>query len=140
LSVYFDASVILSLLVDDALTARAEAYVARENPTPTISDWAAAEVSAAIGVRLRRGELDLAGATKALSQFDIWRSATATRCTVTADDAVAADSFLRRLDLTLRAPDALHLAIARRLTAPLATFDTRMADAAIALGIRLAPA
>jgi uncharacterized protein len=139
LNVYFDASLVASLLLQDALTERAEAYLAREAPSPVISDWAAAEVAGAFGVRLRRGELDEAGAKKALGQLDAWRTIAASRCAVEADDIVAADGLLRRFDLALRAPDALHLAIARRLAAPLATFDSRMRDAAAALGLQLAP-
>jgi predicted nucleic acid-binding protein len=139
LSVYFDASLIVSTLLPDALSGRADAYIRRELPTPIVSDFAATEVSAVIGVKLRRGVLDIAGARRALDEFDIWRSAVTTRCDLTTDDVAAADSFLRRLDLALRAPDALHLAIARRLGAPLATFDVRMSDAATALGIQLAP-
>ena len=43
-------------------------------------------------------------------------------------------AFLRRLDLTLRTPDALHIAIAQRLAAELMTFDQKMAASARALG------
>ncbi len=46
-----------------------------------------------------------------------------------------AQTMLRRLDLVLRAPDAINLAIAQRLGAELATFDIRMAECARALGI-----
>jgi hypothetical protein len=47
---------------------------------------------------------------------------------------------LRRLDLTLRTPDALNIAIAQRVGATLATFDAKMADAARALGTEVAAA
>lgn len=50
-------------------------------------------------------------------------------------DVAEADTLLRRLDLGLRAPDMLHVVIARRLGATLATFDRRMADAARTLGL-----
>jgi predicted nucleic acid-binding protein len=43
-----------------------------------------------------------------------------------------------RLDLTLRTPDAIHIAIARRLDATLVTFDQRMATNARALGMAVA--
>jgi predicted nucleic acid-binding protein len=42
--------------------------------------------------------------------------------------------FLRRLNLTLRTDDALHIAIAQRVGAELLTFDRPMANAARALG------
>jgi predicted nucleic acid-binding protein len=139
LSVYFDASLIVSMLLPDALSVRADAYIRKEAPTPIVSDFAAAEVASVVGAKLRRGALDVAGARRALDEFDTWRTTVATQSSLAADDVAVADGFLRRLDLTLRAPDALHLAIARRLGSPLATFDVRMTDAARALGLQLAP-
>ncbi|MGD9616467.1 MAG: PIN domain-containing protein [Alphaproteobacteria bacterium] len=53
-------------------------------------------------------------------------------------DVAAATIFLRRLDLTLRTPDAFHLAIAQRLGATLVTFDRRMAGSAGTLGVAVA--
>jgi predicted nucleic acid-binding protein len=43
----------------------------------------------------------------------------------------------RRLDLPLRTPDALNIAIAQRVGADLVTFDDRMVASARALGITL---
>jgi hypothetical protein len=43
--------------------------------------------------------------------------------------------FVRRFDLALRVPDALHLAIARRLDVALVTLDRRLATAAGELGV-----
>jgi predicted nucleic acid-binding protein len=44
---------------------------------------------------------------------------------------------IRRLDLNLRAPDAINLAIALRLGAALATFDRRMTENARTLGLAI---
>jgi hypothetical protein len=53
---------------------------------------------------------------------------------MTSADVTAAAGFLRRLDLTLRRQDALHIAIAQRVGAALFTFDQQMTSAARALG------
>jgi uncharacterized protein len=45
-------------------------------------------------------------------------------------DVRLAAAYVRRFDLALRAPDALHLAIARRLDIALVTLDRRMMAAA----------
>ncbi len=52
-----------------------------------------------------------------------------------AADMRLAGVFVRRFDLTLRVPDALHLAIARRLDVALVTLDRRLTTAAGELGI-----
>lgn len=46
-----------------------------------------------------------------------------------------ATAFVRRPDITLRAPDAIHIAAASRLGATLLTLDHGMARAAAALGV-----
>ena len=53
-------------------------------------------------------------------------------------DMVGAASFMRRLDLNLRTPDALNIAIAQRLAAELVTFDEKMAANARQLGVSVA--
>ncbi len=55
-------------------------------------------------------------------------------------DVKRADAVMRRLDLTLRTPDALHIAIAERIGATMATFDDKMAAAARILGLAVAAA
>jgi predicted nucleic acid-binding protein len=50
-------------------------------------------------------------------------------------DIQLASSFVRRFDLTLRAPDALHTAICHRHGLTFVTLDNRLALAATALGV-----
>jgi uncharacterized protein len=54
---------------------------------------------------------------------------------VHAVDVRLAGIYVRRFDLGLRAPDAVHIAIARRLDATLVTLDRRLAAAARELGV-----
>ena len=54
-----------------------------------------------------------------------------------AQDVAYATACMRRFDLPLRTPDAIHLAIARR-SATLVTFEGQMAASAEALGISCA--
>ncbi len=53
-------------------------------------------------------------------------------------DIQAATATIRRLDLNIRAPDAINLAIAHRIGASIATFDRRMMENARVLGIATA--
>jgi predicted nucleic acid-binding protein len=72
-------------------------------------------------------------------QFDTWLQGTERAETIHADVATA-ERALRRLDMNLRAPDALNIAIAQRIGATLMTFDDKMAACAKALGVPVAAA
>ena len=50
-----------------------------------------------------------------------------------------ADAYLRRLDLTLRTPDALNIALTQRAGALLATLDEKMALVARKLRVKVLP-
>jgi predicted nucleic acid-binding protein len=137
--VYFDASLLVSLHVPDDLSARAEAYVNSHSPTPMVSDFAAAEFASSVNRFVRMGILDMHQASAVFSIFDTWRDRSAFFCKTEPGDVETADALLRRLDLPLRTPDALNIAVAQRLDLPLATFDIRMARSAEILGLALAP-
>ncbi len=131
---YLDASVLVAMLTHDPFNERAEELLRRKMPIPIVSDFAAAEFASALGRRVRAGELQIDHARTALSNLDALVARSAERVETTGADVAIAAAFLRRLDLTLRTPDALHIAIAQRVDADLATFDVRMADAARMLG------
>lgn len=137
MSVYLDASVLVSLFAIDTLSARADAALRTHSSFLIVSDFAAAEFASAIARRVRMQILTAEEAHVAFSTFDAWVARTTTSAPIANADVTAAAAFLRRLDLTLRTQDALHIAIVQRLAAELLTFDTRMARAARALGTSL---
>jgi predicted nucleic acid-binding protein len=137
MSVYFDASLIVSLFIEDALSARADAYLERAAPTVCVSDFAAAEFASAVNRRVRMGLLGEAEGRASFSEFDVWRRRGVESLTTTQADVAAAETYLRRFDLPLRTPDALNIALAARADLPLATFDAAMARCAKALGVPL---
>jgi uncharacterized protein len=100
-----------------------------------ISDFAAAEVASALSRLTWMGLLDRTDAAARLGDFEVWRAAASSPVDVHAPDVRLAYAYVRRFDLMLRAPDALHIAIARRLDLTLVTLDRRLANAAEALGI-----
>jgi uncharacterized protein len=141
LSVYFDASIIVALLLrDDDFNSRAEAFVRQHRPSPVVSDLASVEFASALARRVRMKDISANEARKAFQAFDSWKSAGVSLAHVAAPEFSVAEKSLRRLDLALRSGDAIHIALARRLGAALATFDEKMAASAKALGVRLAPA
>jgi predicted nucleic acid-binding protein len=138
LSLYLDASVLLPTLVAEAATEFVEAYLHGAGQVRLISDFAAAEVGSGLSRLVRMGLLGSAEASARLADFDAWRAGTSSPVEMHPSDARLAYVYVRRFDLRLRAPDALHLAIARRLDATLVTLDRRLADAAREFGIAVA--
>jgi predicted nucleic acid-binding protein len=78
-------------------------------------------------------------ARTALGTFDEWRRRSTTRRLTSAGDIAACERLVRRFELRLQAPDALHIAIALADGATLVTFDERQAQAMRQLGECVVP-
>jgi uncharacterized protein len=135
LSTYPDASVLLPTLIAESTTEAVYDFLGADGRELLISDFAAAEVASALSRLVRMALLSDADASARLADFDAWRAAMSSPVDIAVSDARLAYIFVRRFALGLRAPDALHLAIARRLDATLVTLDQRMATAARELGV-----
>ena len=136
MSVYLDASILVSFFTLDTLSSRAESILKTQSRV-VVSNFAAVEFASALARRVRMRLLAEQEARIAFSIFDAWADRTARLVNMDNTDVSAAAAFLRRLDLTLRTQDALHIAIARRLDAALLTFDKQMKEAARVLGVKV---
>ena len=135
MSVYLDASVILAMLIEEAGTEAMVAFLAANDEA-----LIAAEVVSGISRLVRMGALEAEDGQARLADFDAWRGSNTTDLDIQAPDTRLASTFVRRFDLRLRAPDAVHAALCRRGGHGLVTLDRRLASAAEALGVRvLAP-
>ncbi len=132
---YLDSSVVLPTLVKEPASAAVDAFMSTVKQELLVSDFAAAEVASALSRLVRIGRLQASEGAACLTDFDVWRAAMTTTAEIHAADVRLAGAYVRRFDLELRAPDALHVAIARRLDAALVTLDRRMAAAAVELGV-----
>ncbi|HEX3972594.1 MAG TPA: type II toxin-antitoxin system VapC family toxin [Stellaceae bacterium] len=135
MSLYLDASVLVPTFIDEPISETIDKFLLGNRQECLVSDFAAAEVSAAVSRLVRMNILNPTDASAQLADFDTWRAADTRSVDLHAADARLAHAYVRRFGLMLRAPDALHLAIARRLDAMLVTLDRRLANAAAALGI-----
>jgi len=135
LTIYLDASVLIAVLAEEPASAAVRRFLRTHREDRLISDFAAAEVVSAISRLLRMRLLTEEEGSTRLADFDAWRAAASSAADMHAADARLAYAYVRRFDLRLRAPDALHLAIARRLDAALVTLDRRIAAAAKELGV-----
>jgi hypothetical protein len=139
LTLYLDTSLIAALFViDDAFTQRATRFVATDAAVLVVSDFGAAEFASVIARLARGNRLTREAAASLFADFDFWSARAVQRVEATPADVARAAAFIRRLDLNLRTPDALHIAIADRLGVTLATFDVRMAANAAVLGVAVA--
>lgn len=136
---YLDASFLIALFADDAFTPNARQFLKSEMPLLLVSDFARAEFASAIAKRVRVGQFGMNGARLALSNFDAWLPQAAQPVSMVSADIKVAEAYLRRLDLTLRTADAIHIATVQRIGATLLTFDKKMAECARVLGIPVQP-
>jgi len=134
-SVYLDVNVLVALFVVDLLNARADRAMGGLHDDLIISNLSAAEFSAVIARRVRTRDLRSSEAQVAFSHFDAWCTGYTRTMEMDGSDVAAATRLMRRLDLPLRTPDALHIAIAQRTGCALLTFDRTMARIARALGL-----
>jgi uncharacterized protein len=132
---YLDASVLVALFTADAWTARARRWIADETAGFVVSDFAAAELASAVARKVRMRALTAAEAGLAFDHFDLWAARHADRAEATPVDTATAAAWLRSLEPSLRTPDALNLAVARRLGTSVVTFDSGMLRAAHALDV-----
>ena len=136
MSHYLDASAIVPLLVEEASSPAVGAYIAGAGGPIIISDFAAAEFASALSRLVRMSLIARDAADILLREFDVWRASVTIGVEIVSADIRLANLFVRRFDLGLRTPDALHTAICQRGSHTLVTLDTRLATAAEALGIR----
>lgn len=134
MTVYVDASVVVALLVQDNLSARAETAMTALSDPILVSDVTALEFASAVARRARGGVLSAKMAREAFSDFDLWAKRVG-RVQVGPGDIAAADTIVRRLDINLHGADAIHTAIVQRVGAALLTLDDKMRANAKKLGV-----
>jgi len=135
-TLYLDASAVVPTLVEEGASHAVGDYLGAASDPLVVSDFAAAEVASALSRLVRMTAIGREAAETVLREFDAWRAIATTGVELSSADVRLANLIVRRFELGLRAPDALHAAVCQRGDHTLVTLDSRLAAAAEALGVR----
>lgn len=133
---YVDTSVLMAFLLPETGSQRAERLMTSPGEALAFSSWTEAELLSALGIQVRRKLITRSGARKAVDAFASLVAPALVRLAVDDNDHRMAAHMLDGWQTTMRAGDALHLALVREYQAELWTFDRDMAKAAAHFGLR----
>lgn len=132
---YLDTSIVVAYYLPEALSERVQSIYDGDSG-PTTSDLVDLELFSALSLRVRTGELARQDADRVARLFvSHLEAGLYARVVLTASHHRSARDLIARFDLPLKAPDALHLAVASAARLPLFTADDQLARNARALGI-----
>ena len=137
MSVYLDASVVVSLFVDDMHTGRADRLIDEVGENAILSPLCMLEFLTTVMRGKRDGRISSRQAKEALEDCDFWRHRATRAHNRGPADFELAENLVRDEAAKLAAADALHLACAINAKSALATFDVRLAEAARGRGVEV---
>ncbi len=128
--IYLDTSVLVATFTREAATERMQNWLGEQAAGElAISAWTHVEFAAALRFKVATGQINEAQRSSAMRGFAGMCDAVLTTWAVEISDMETAALVAAIDEFGLRAPDALHLAMARRRGATLCTLDHKLAQA-----------
>lgn len=109
--VYVDTNLFIAALVEESATETVLAWFESQSAILMASDWTFVELTSALGLKVRRGEISTAQADATHNLFETTMLPALVVLPVDTAVFARAQLLMRRYELGLRAPDALHLAL-----------------------------
>lgn len=132
---YVDTSVLVAALVEEAHSGRVLDWLGEQTSrTLCTSDWSLTEFSSALSLKMRTGQIGADQRAFALSAFAELLEESFKVLAVSGAHFRLAARFSDRHELSIKAGDALHMAIASDNRITLCTLDRKLAKAGSALG------
>ena len=133
---YIDTCVLLAVLMPEVHSAAAVAFLEAAKAPLATSSWSVTELHSALGLKVRTKALSQAQAETVLQGFERSLAPGLLMLELEPQDFRNANACLRGWSTSLRAADALHLAIASGRGATLCSLDAPFVAAAQQLGLR----
>ncbi len=130
-----DTSVVVAAFTAEAHSERALQFISSNSSHLCITPWVGAEFSAALSGKQRAGGLSYADRLASLRLFDRMGDLVFKLIDIERTDFEDAARLCEDVGLNLRAPDALHAAVALREGMRLVTFDKKLVRAAGLIGL-----
>ena len=127
---YLDTNFILSFVLMDARSSRADEWLRKSNYALVTSIWAEMEIRSLLNRRMRNRDISQAEAETFINRINTWIRTKAVCLDLNAAAGQIALSLASDPVYKLSAADSLHLGIAIAANSILVTFDDRLADAA----------
>jgi uncharacterized protein len=125
--IYLDSSLLVAALCAEAKSSDVYAWLdANRDELLVISNWTLTEVASAVVLKRRMGALAAEEMADVFGRWEIMQDASLHRENIESVDFAEAAMLIRECRFPLRSGDALHLAVAVRLGASLATLDQGM--------------